>query len=218
MTVRTGNPLQPMSFRNLTANTALWFRAPAADAIRPYEALRQTSDVVVLHIAILVQDRLAVLRRLRGKRGAARVLILAVYDEERKALPIRTEGEKSPGNFRQQSNPKCSWINAMVWTLLAGCCALTLFFAFQAPFRLRATENQTSAVEFRAETAALPAGLGTQTMSRFRPNASHQGGYDKEVASSSVDDSRHKRRLSRELVQHKHPQVCSESGQFSGHN
>jgi hypothetical protein len=182
-------------------------------------AVDQALFVIVLDTTPPGQHTLTVLRHLREQWGAARVLILAVYDEERKVLPIQTEGDKSPKEISQQPNSKCIWIRAVVSMLLAGCCAITFFFAFQAPFRLRANENQTSAVEFRAETAAPPARLGTQTISRFRPSASDRGGgYDKEVASSSVDDSRHKRRLSREwLVQRKQPRVCIQSGQFSGH-
>jgi hypothetical protein len=201
-----------MSASKSVFNSAVWFREPANDAVE-LKAPRLTPDVVVFYIAIPREDGLGVLRRLQERRGTARVSILAVCNGERKALPIQTEGKI----YRQTENSKWTWSNTIVWTLLAGCCTVTLFFAFQAPFRLRANENQTSTVEFRAETAALPARLGTQTMSRFRPNASHRSGYDKELASSSVDDSRHKRRLSRELVQHKQPQVCIQSGQFSGH-
>jgi CheY-like chemotaxis protein len=214
---RAGDLRQPMSASKSAFNSAVWFREPASDAVE-LKAPRLTPDVVVFYIAIPREDGLGVLRRLQERRGTARVSILAVCDEEPKALPTQTEGKISPRRiYRQTENPQWSWSNTIVWTLLAGCCTVTLFFAFQAPFRLRANENQTSTVEFRAETAALPARLGSQTMSRFRPGASHRSGYDKELASSSVDDSRHKRRLSRELVQHRQPQVCIQSGQFSGH-
>jgi hypothetical protein len=201
---------QPMS----AANSAPWFCEPAINVLEPVQT------VAVLPIAIRGQDRLSLLQRLRGRVGVARVLILAVYDEDTKVPPIQTAGAVIPRKICQQTaNPKSDWIHAVVWTLLAGCCALTLFFAFQAPFRLRANENQTSTVGFRAEIAALPASLRTQTMSRSWPNASDRGGgYGKEVPSSSVDDSRHKRRLSRELVQHKQPHVCIQAGQFSGQN
>jgi hypothetical protein len=200
-------------------DSALCPRGRKRTPVEPHRAVDQALFVIVLDTTPPGQHRLAVLRHRREQRGAPRVLILAVYDEERKALPVQTEGEKPPRKICQQPNPKCIWINAAVWTLLASCCTVTLFFAFQAPFRLRANENQTSAVEFRAETAAPPARLGTQTISRLRPSASDRGGgYDKEVASSSVDDTRHKRRLSRErLVRRKQPRVCIQSGQFSGH-
>jgi hypothetical protein len=206
-----------MSASSSASDSALWFREPAIDAVERESAM-QMSGVVVLHIAIPGQDRLSVLQRFRERVRADRVLILAVYDEDRKALPIQTAEEVLSRKIcRQTANPKSSWINAGVWTLLAGCCAVTLFFAFQVPFRLPANGSKTDSLKLRSETAALPARLGTQTMSRFRLNASHRGGCDKELASSSVDDSRHKRRLSRELVQHKQPQVCIPSGQFSGH-
>jgi hypothetical protein len=131
---------------------------------------------------------------------------------------IQTEGETSPRKICQQTgDPKCNWINPAICVLLAGCCAITLFFAFQAPFRLRANENQTSTVKFRTEIAALPARLGAQTMSRFRAHAAGRGGgYDKEVVSNCVDDSATKRRPARErLLQHKQVRVSIQSGPFS---
>jgi hypothetical protein len=207
-----------MSASSSANNSALWFREPAIDAVEP-EAPMQAAGFVVLHIAIPSQDRLTVLRQLRRRRGVARVLLLAVCDKERKELAIQIGGDHLPKKIcRETASPKSSWINAVVWTLLAGCCAVTLFFAFQAPFRLPANGSKTDSLKLRSEIAALPARLGMQTMSCFRPNAFHRGGgYDKELASSSVDDSRHKRRLSRELVQHRQPQVCIQSGQFSAH-
>ncbi len=197
-----------------------WFRESETNAIGPDEAIRQTSGVVVLHIAMLGQDCLSVLGRLREKGADARVLALVVCDEERKELPIQIGGDHLPRKIcRQTANPKSSWINAVVWTLLAGCCAITLFFAFQAPFRLGVSENQASAEKFRTEVAALPVRLAEQTMSRLRPHYSHRvGGYDKEGVSDSSDDSLHKRRLPRErLVQEKQSRVGIQAGQISDH-
>jgi hypothetical protein len=205
-----------MSASSPASNCALWFREPAIDAVER-ETPTQTSRVLVLRIAVPGRERLTVLRQFRGRRGAARVLLLAVWDEERKEFQIGRD--HLPRMIcRQTGSPKCSWIHAGVWTLLAGCCAVTLFFAFQAPFRLAVNGSKTDSLKLRSETTALPARLGTQTMSHFRPNAIRGGGYDKEVASSSVDYSRRKRRLSHELVLHKQPQVSIRSGQFSEHN
>jgi hypothetical protein len=208
-----------MSASSSASDSAFWFRDPAIDAVES-EAPMQTASFVVLHIAIPGQDRLTVLRQLRPRRGVARVLLLAVCHEERKELPIQIGGNRLPRKiWRPTASPRSSWINAVVWTLLAGCCAITLFFALQAPFRLGVSENQASTVKFRSEVAALPVRLAEQTMSRLRPHYSHRvGGYDKEGASDSSDDSLHKRRLPRErLVQKKQSRVGIQAGQISDH-
>ncbi len=70
-----------------------WFRESETNAIGPDEAIRQTSGVVVLHIAMLGQDCLSVFGRLREKGADARVLALVVCDEERKELPIQIGGD-----------------------------------------------------------------------------------------------------------------------------
>lgn len=195
-----------------------WFCESETNAIEPDEVIKQTSGVVVLHIAMLGQDCLSVLGRLREKGADARVLVLAVCGEERIEPPIQTAREALPKKIcPQTANPTCSWINAVIWTLLAGCCAVTFFFAFEAPFRLSANGNQTDPLKFRAEIAALPASLGVQTTSRSRVYVSHRGGeYDKEVVSSSFGDSRQKRRLPRaRLLQQKQSRLFVQSGQFS---
>ena len=207
-----------MSASSSASKSAHWCREPMIHAIEPDNAVRSTLGFVFLYIAVPRRDLSSAHCRFRERRGAARLLILAAHNELRKELSIRTQADNAPENVCQGTpNPKRGWINAVVWTLLAGCCAVTLFFAFQAPFRLRANENLANSVKLRSEIAALPAGLETQTMSRFRHSASQQGGgYDKEVVSSSVSDSRHRRMPIREgLVQHKQPRVCVQSGLFS---
>jgi hypothetical protein len=104
--------------------------------------------------------------------------------------------------------------------LLVGCCAITVFFAFQVPFRLLANGNHVSPGEFRGEISALPIRLAGQTGSDFRTPRSHRSGSDdKELASSSFADSGSRRGLRRErLVQRKQTRLNIEPAAFSRHN
>src|SRR5260370_3393873 len=144
--------------------------------------------------AVVGERGAGVLHLLRESRETARVFMWAVGDQvsaEPKARPIETEPEVRPGKIRQQNaNSKRGWTNTVAYTLLAGCCAVTIFSVFQADSRLRANENSANALRLRPETAALPARLATHTMSRFRPRASKKvTGGDRELAGNPVNNS-----------------------------
>jgi hypothetical protein len=85
-------------------------------------------------------------------------------------------------------------VRALICTLLIACCAVTLLSVFQVPFRLLANDDPEHVGKLRTEIAALPAGLGTQTMSRSRVSRPRQNaGYNN--AGNPVDESSHKRKL-----------------------
>jgi hypothetical protein len=159
------------------------------------------------------------------ERRAVRSWPLTVLDEisgeERKARPIQAVSEAWPGKIRGRfENAKGGWLPSVIFALVAGCCAITVFFAFQAPFRLRANESHGSTGEFRGEIAALPIRLAGQTMADSRTHRPHRsGGDDREAVNTSSDDSGHKRRLPREhLAQRKQPRIQVESAEFSTRN
>jgi hypothetical protein len=190
-----------------------------------YEVTRHTLRVAVLNIAMPGQDQQGVFDPGRERREAVKIWLLTVLDEvwrgEREARPIQAVSETWPGKSRGRfENAKCSWVHAAIFALVAGCCAITVFFAFQAPFRLRANESRVSTGEFRGEIAALPVRLAGQTMADFRTHRPHRStGDDREVMSSSFDDSNHKRRMTREhLAQRKQLRIHMESAEFSRRN
>jgi hypothetical protein len=85
-------------------------------------------------------------------------------------------------------------VRALICTLLIACCAVTLLSVFQVPFRLLANDDPEHVGKLRTEIAALPAGLGTQTMSRSRASRPRQNAsYNN--AGNPVDESSHKRKL-----------------------
>jgi hypothetical protein len=195
---------------------------PKILAADPYEVTKRTLQVVILAIAMPEQDCVGVLDPLPERREAVRVRLLTVLgevpEEKRKGRPIRTEPETCQWKIRRRfENTKGSWIHATIFGLLAGCCAITFFFVFQPPFRLRANENQANTGDFRTEIAALPIRSAAQTISDFRAQRSRRSGSDdRELASSFIDDSGPKRRLPRErLIQRKQPRVHIESAEFS---
>jgi hypothetical protein len=184
-----------------------------------YDLTKRTIRVVILDIGMPEQDWGGVLDRLTDRREAGRVRLLTVLGEvpkdERKARAVQTEAETWRWKIRQFENTRGSWVHAVIFALLAGCCAITVFFAFQVPFRLRSNESHASIGQLRSEIAALPIRAGGQTMSVFRAHRSHRSaGDDRELASSSFDDSGHKRRPPRErLIQRKQLRFHIESAE-----
>jgi hypothetical protein len=117
---------------------------------------------------------------------------------------------------KQIANAKNGRVLAVICALLATCCAVTGFSAFQAPFKLLVDDDLTNALKSRTEIAALPAGPRTQTMSGFRASLPRQNaGYDKVLASNSANGSPHKRRLRDLPFQQKESRGCIASGQLS---
>jgi hypothetical protein len=211
-----------MNASSSAIDSALSFARPTVPAVDPYEVRKRTLRVIILDIAMPGQNGPGELHPLSERRKAARVLLLTLSGQtseaERKARSIQARAETWPRKVcRQAGIPQRSWVHAAICALLACCCAVTVFSVFQAPFRLRANENQTSTVKFRAETAALPASLTTQTVLRFRPHGARQNvGCNNEVAGNCVDDSARKRRPGREgLLQQKQSRVSIQSGPFS---
>ena len=222
MAVGIDDPSSAMNIFSPAADSALWFLEPAIDAIERREAVRQAFAVIIMDIEGVGQERTCVLHLLRESRETARVFMWAVGDQvseaEPKARPIETEPEVRPGKIRQQNaNSKRGWANTVAYTLLAGCCAVTIFSVFQVDSWLRANENSANALRLRPETAALPARLATHTISRFRSRASKQvTGGNRELAGNPVNDSPGKTRASRERpFQQKQSRVCIQSAQPS---
>jgi hypothetical protein len=197
---------------------------PELFAADPYDVTKRELRVVILDIAMPEQDRAGVLDPKRERR-AVRLWRLTLLDrisaEDREARPIQAVSEAWPGKIRGRfENAKGGWLPSVIFALVAGCCAITVFFAFQAPFRLRANDRQGSTGEFRHEIAALPIRLAGQTMADSRTHRPHRsGGDDREAVNTSSDDSGHKRRLPREhLAQRKQPRIQVESAEFSTRN
>jgi hypothetical protein len=183
------------------------------------DATQRTLRVVILDIAMTRQDQESVLNLRREREEAVRVWLFTVLAKisggEPAAKPIQAESDAWPRKIRRRiENTKGSWVHPVISVLLAGCCAITVFFAFQAPFRLGANANRAGTGEFRGEIAALPTRSAGQTVSDFRAQRSHRSGGDREVVSSSFDDSGHKRRLAREhIAQRKQPNIRIESAE-----
>ena len=222
MAVGIDDPSSAMNASNPAADSALWFLEPATDAIEQREAVRQAFAVIIMDIAVVEQEGAGVLHLLRESRRTAHVFMGAIGDQvseaEPKSRPIETEPEVQQGKIRQQNaNSKRGWTNTVAYALLAGCCALTIFFVFQADSRLRANENSATALQLRPETAALPARLATHTMSRFRSRTSKQAtGGNRELAGNTMNDFPGKTRASRERPsQQKQSRVCIQSAQPS---
>jgi len=211
-----------MNASNPAADSALWFLEPATDAIEQREPARKAVAVIIMDIAVVGQEGAGVLHLLRESRKTARVFVGAVGDQvseaEPKSRPIETEPWDRPGNIRQQNaNSKRGWTNTVAYALLSGCCAVTIFFVFQADSRLRANENSATALQLRPETAALPARVATHTTLRFRSRVSKQlTGGNRELAGNTVNDFPGKTRASRERpFQQKQSRVCIQSAQSS---
>jgi hypothetical protein len=196
---------------------------PAISTGEPHELSKRTLRVIVLDFALPEQRALSSLLSLQERR-ASRILLFTisneVSEEERKVRPIQAEAETCPGKIcRRFENINGTWIHAIILALLTGCCAITFFFAFQAPFRLWVVnEDFANPTTFRTEIAALPAPVKTQTILGFRAHGSKQNaGYHQ--TDSPLDDSSYKRRVPRERpFQQKQSQVSIRPGQFSGHN
>jgi hypothetical protein len=190
----------------------------------PHEMTKRPLRVIVLDFALPELRALSVPHLLPERTGPVRILLCTicseVSEEERKTRSIRAEVETCPEKIcRRFANTKGSWVHTMIFALLTSCCAITFFFAFQAPFRLRVVnEDLANPTTFRTEIAALPATLKTQTISRFRAHGSQQNaGYHK--TDDPLDDSPRKRRVPREHpFQQKQSQVSIRPGQFSGHD
>jgi hypothetical protein len=210
-----------MNASNPAADSALWFLEPAPDAIEQREGARKTFAVIIIDIAVVGQEGAGVLHLLRESRKTARVFMGEVGDQVSgavpKSRPIETELEVRPGKFRQRNaTSKRGWTNTVAYALLSGCCAVTIFFVFQADSRLRADENSSTALQVRSETAALPA-LATHTTSRFRSRVSKQvTSGNRELAGNTVNDFPGKTRALRERpFQEKQSRVGIQSAQPS---
>lgn len=190
-----------MSASNSAFDSALWFRQPAITTVGPYQAVKQTFAVVILYITMPAQDRLSALQLRRERTEATRV------------IPIRDEAERGSRKIcKQTANPNGSWVHAAIYTLLAGCCAITFFSVCQAPFRI--LPNGTDAVKSGVEIAALPAGLTTQSTSHRVHGRQQNAG--EEAAGNSVGDALHKRKPSHERAfQQKQSRRCIQAGQLA---
>jgi hypothetical protein len=197
---------------------------PAISSGEPDELQKRTLRVTVLDFALSEQRELGSLLLPRERARASRIFIFTisneVSEEEQKIRLIRAEAETFPKKVCQRfENIRASWVHTMIFALLAGCCAITFFFAFQAPFRLRVVnQDLANPATFRTEIAALPAPLKTQAMLGFRVHRSQQNaGYHQ--TDSLLDDSPYRRRVARERpFQQKQLQVSSRPGQISGHD
>src|SRR5258708_13976958 len=161
-----------MNASNRAAPAGLWLREPATGSIKQREGAQQALAVIFMDRAVVGQEGAGVLQLLRESRKTARVFMGAVGDQVSAAVPrsrpIETELEVRPAKIRQQNaNSKRGWTNTVVYALLSGCCAVTIFFVFQADSRLRPNENSATALHLRSETAALPARLATHTTPLF---------------------------------------------------
>jgi hypothetical protein len=210
-----------MNASNPAADSALWFLEPAPDAIEQREGARKTFAVIIIDIAVVGQEGAGVLHLLRESRKTARVFMGQVGDQASGAVPkprpLETELEVRPGKVRQQNaTSKRGWTDTVAYALLSGCCAVTIFFVFQADSRLRANENSATAQQLRSETAALPA-LATHTTSRFRSHVSKQvTSGSRELAGNTVNDFPGKTRALRERpFQEKQSRVGIQSAQLS---
>jgi hypothetical protein len=197
---------------------------PAISTGETHELSKRAFRLIVLDFALPEQPALSSLLSLQKRARASRIILFTisneVSEEGQEKGSILAEAETCPGKIcRRFENIKGTWIHAIILALLTSCCAITFFFAFQAPFRLRVVnEDLANPTTFRTEIAALPAPLKTQTTSRFRAHGSKQNaGYHQ--TDSPLDDSPYKRRAPRERpFQQKQSQVSIRPGQFSGHN
>jgi hypothetical protein len=212
LAVGIDDPSSAMNASNPAADSALWFLEPAIDAIEQREGARKAFAVIIMDIAVVGQEGAGVLQLLRESRKTARVFMGVVP----KPRPIETGLGVRPEKVRQQES-KRGWTNTVAYALLSGCCAVTIFFVFQADSRLRADENSATALQLRSETSALPARLATHTTSRFRSRVSKQAtGGNRELAGNMVNDIPGKTRASRERpFQQKQSRVCIQSAQPS---
>jgi hypothetical protein len=222
LAVEIDDPSSAMNASNPAADSALWFLEPATDAIEPREGARKAFAVIIMDIAVVEQEGAGVLQLLQESRKTACVFMGTVGDQASgavpKSRPLETELEVRPGKVRQQNaTSKRGWTDTVAYALLFGCCAVTIFFVFQADSRLRANENSATALQLRSETSALPARLATHTTSRFRSGVSKQAsGGNRELAGNMVNDIANKTRASRERpFQQKQSRVCIQSAQPS---
>lgn len=195
---------------------------PRVLAADPCDVAKRALRVVILDIAQPELDRARIFDPLEEKRETVRVWLLTILcegqDQERKERPIQRESEIRPSKIRRRfEGTKGIWVRAVILALLAGCCAVTFFFAFQLPFRLRANGNQANTGLFRSEIAAQPVSLGAEMMSGFRGYGSRRSeGDNREVVSGSSNDSGLKRTLPCEhSAQRKRPRVRIQSAEFS---
>jgi hypothetical protein len=183
---------------------------------------KRSLRVVILDIAVPELARVRVLDPLEEKRETVRVWLLTILCEgqyqERKERPIQRESEIRPPKIRGRFEGIAGlWVHAVILALLAACCAVTFFFAFQLPFRLWANGNQANTGLFRSEIAAQPVRSGADMMSGFRGYGSRRGeGNNREVVSGSSNDSGLKRTLPCERsAQRKRTRVRFQSAEFS---
>jgi hypothetical protein len=194
--------------------------SPAISTGGRQETPKRTFRVIVLDFALPEQSAPGALLALQERASASRIFLITisneVSEEEQGIRPVRTAAENSPSKIcRRLENAEGSWIHTMIFALITSCCAITFFFAFQAPFRLPVVnENLADPTTFRTEIAALPAPLKTRTIPSFHAHGSQQNaGYHQ------TDDSPCKRRVPRERpLQQKQSQASIRPGQFSGHN
>jgi hypothetical protein len=197
---------------------------PAIAAGEPHETPKRTFRVIVVDFALPEQRALSALLSVQERAGDTRIFLITiskeVSEEEQRIRSIRAAAENCPSKIcRRFENAEGSWIHTMIFALLTSCCAITFFFAFQAPFRLRVVnEDLANPTTFRTEIAALPAPLKTQTIPGFRAHGFQQNaGYHQ--TDGPLDDSPYKRRVPRERpFQQKQSQASLQSGQLSGHN
>jgi hypothetical protein len=192
-------------------------------ATAPREVTKRTLRVVIVDIAIPGQDGEGVLDLRQERSEAVRVWLLTVLGGVsglgREVRTIRAESGGWPRRVCERyGNTRGKWVHAVVLALLASCYAITAFFAFQAPFRLLASENHASTEELRGEIGALPIRAAGQTVSEFRAKKSHRSGDDREVVSASFDDSGSKGLPHERSVRRKQNRVRIESAEFSGHH
>jgi hypothetical protein len=188
---------------------------PAISTGEPHELSKRPFRVIVLDFALPEQRALSSLLSLQKRARSSRIILFTisneVSEEGQENGSILAEAEICTSDTcRRFENTKGTWIHAIILALLTSCCAITFFFAFQAPFRLRVVnEDLANPTTFRAEIAALAAPVKTQTIPGFRAHGSKQNaGYHQ------TD-----RRVPRERpFQQKQSQVSIRLGQFSGHN
>jgi len=197
---------------------------PSISTGRRHELSKRTLRLIVLDFTLPEQRALSSLLSLQKRARPSRILLFTISkefsEEEQENGSILAEAEICTSDAcRRFENIKGTWIHAIILALLTSCCAITFFFAFQAPFRLRVVnEDLVNPTTFRTEIAALSAPLKTQSIPGFRTHGAKQNaGYHQ--TDSPLDDSPYKRRVPRERpFQQKQSQVSIRPGQFSGHN
>src|SRR5260221_6258477 len=138
-----------MNASNPAAHSALWFLEPDTGSIKQREGAQQAFAVIFMDMAVVGQEGAGVLQLLRESRKTARVFMGAVGDQVSGAVPRSRPNETGlevrPAKIRQQNaNLQRGWTNTVVYALLSGCCAVTIFFVFHADCRLPADDNSAT--------------------------------------------------------------------------